>query len=68
MLRYLVTVALVLAMLAGWVAVQRLARRFARRHPEFGEFKEDGGECCGACLGEACDRKDSNNNPPGRES
>jgi len=51
-LDYLVASALIFALLGGWVAVQGLARRLARRRPDLGPAKEEGGGCdhgCGAC-------------------
>jgi threonine/homoserine/homoserine lactone efflux protein len=48
MVRYLMAVVLVFAVLAGWIAVQHAARRFAARHPEFGRVR-DGAGGCGAC-------------------
>lgn len=52
-----------LAMLALWLGVQALARRTARRHPEYGPFREAGGGCgggkgCGSCPSpdQHCDR------------
>lgn len=43
---YLVTIGLLLLMLLGWVVVERLAHRFAHRHPEFGPARKLG---CGGC-------------------
>ena len=37
MLDYLFAPLIILAVLLGWIQVQALARRFAARHPEFGE-------------------------------
>ena len=48
---YLVTISLLLAMLLGWLAVERLAQHFARRHPEFGPARKLG---CGGC-GKHCE-------------
>jgi hypothetical protein len=45
---YLVTIGLLLILLLGWVAVQRVYQVFARRHPELGPFRDDGAGC-GAC-------------------
>lgn len=56
-MRYVVAILSMLALLAAWVAVQSIARRFARRHPEFGEYREERGGCCGACSGSSCSRK-----------
>jgi hypothetical protein len=53
MLKYLVTIGLIFALLAGGILVQALYRRFARRHPELGPFREDKG--CGSCsAGSGC--------------
>lgn len=46
---YLTAMAAILALLMGWIAVQHLARTFARRHPEFGPFREEGGCGSGSC-------------------
>jgi hypothetical protein len=43
---YLITIGLVLAMMVGWVIVERLAHLFAHRHPEFGPPRKLG---CGGC-------------------
>jgi len=50
---YLVTIGLLLVILLGWVAVQRVYKLFARRHPELGPFRDDGAGC-GACGGGGC--------------
>ncbi|MDD3530814.1 MAG: chemotaxis protein [Gallionellaceae bacterium] len=57
---YLVTIGLILLLLLGWIVVQRVYRLFARRHPELGPFRAEGGGCgcCSqgdACGGGACD-------------
>lgn len=53
MLRYLVAIGLIFAILAGGIAVQGLYRRFARRHPELGPFREE--KNCGSCTaGSGC--------------
>jgi hypothetical protein len=53
MLKYLVTIGLIFALLAGGILVQALYRHFARRHPELGPFREDKG--CGSCsAGSGC--------------
>lgn len=45
---YLTTVLIVLALLAGWLLMRVVARRFAERHPEFGALREEGEGCgCG---------------------
>ena len=53
----LVMVAL-FALLAGWVAVQALARRYANRHPETGPYREAGcSHGCGSCAERCSDAK-----------
>ena len=48
---YFITVLIILGLMAGWIAVQQMARAFARRHPEFGPAREEGGGCGGLfCL------------------
>ena len=54
MSRYLVAIGLILALMLGGLAVERLYRRFARRHPELGPFRQEGGGCSGNCGGGAC--------------
>jgi uncharacterized membrane protein len=45
---YLQTVLIVLALLAGWLMVRAIVRRYAARHPEFGAVREEGEGCgCG---------------------
>jgi hypothetical protein len=46
---YILAMAIVFAMFAGWVFVQHLARGFAARHPEFGPAREEGGGCGSSC-------------------
>ena len=48
MLDYLIACGVIMAMLVGWIAVQQMARGFARRHPEFGPYQEKRG-CGGHC-------------------
>ncbi len=50
---YLVTIGLLLALVMAGVAVDGIYRRFARRHPELGPFRKEGGGC-GACSGGHC--------------
>lgn len=59
MTQYLVTVALVFAILAVGIAVDRAYRRFARRNPGLGPFR-DGDHACGSCAQRpACDERRS---------
>lgn len=51
LLKYALTILIILALLAGWIAVQHLSRKFADRHPEFGPAREEGSGCGGLfCL------------------
>ena len=53
MATYLVAIGLIFALRAGGILVQGLYRRFARRHPELGPFREEKG--CGSCsAGSGC--------------
>jgi hypothetical protein len=53
MMTYLVTVGLIFALLAGGIAVERLYRGFAARHPQLGPFRDTGK--CGCCAaGSGC--------------
>ena len=58
MLKVLTAGGIIFAVLFGWIAVQQLAREFARRHPPWGPYREKvgcGGECsCG--KGGSCKR------------
>jgi threonine/homoserine/homoserine lactone efflux protein len=47
---YLLAMIVIFAVLAGWIGVQNLSRRFAARHPEFGPYVEKVSGC-GACSG-----------------
>ena len=61
MLKALLAGAIIFAVMAGWIAVQNLARRFARRHPEWGPYREKVG-CGGNCScgnGGSCQRRES---------
>ena len=37
---YLQAIAVIFLLFVGWIAIQQFARRFARRHPEFGPAKK----------------------------
>jgi len=47
---YLIAMGGILLVLLGWVGAQRLSREFARRHPEFGAAREEGGGCGSGCT------------------
>ncbi|HEY9147456.1 MAG TPA: chemotaxis protein [Gammaproteobacteria bacterium] len=60
LLKIAITVALIMLLMLGWVSVQRLARLFAARHPQFGPAREEGGGCgksCGCHGGGSCQRQ-----------
>lgn len=58
---YLSAILCIFAVFAGWVGVQHLARAFARRHPEFGPVRDEGGcgSCCGCANRHTCPTSDS---------
>ena len=45
--RYLVAMVFMFSVLFIWLIVQRLSRKFASEHPEFGPAREEGGGCGG---------------------
>lgn len=53
MLSYVITIALLLIMLCGWLWLRRMAREFALAHPEFGAHREEG-HGCGGCPEGGC--------------
>ncbi|KXX65647.1 hypothetical protein [Marichromatium gracile] len=49
MARLLLVPVIIFVVLAGWVGVQQLYARFARRHPQLGPYRPEGGGCsCGS--------------------
>jgi len=46
---YIVAMLVIPCLLFGWLAVQFLAREFARRHPQFGPVNEEGEGCGAGC-------------------
>ena len=48
-LKMVIAIAAILGLLLGWMAVQQLARLFAKRHPEFGRAREEGMGCGTSC-------------------
>jgi hypothetical protein len=59
MLSWLLTMALIFALLIAGIGVDRLYRRFAARHPQLGPFRKGHGGCGGCaddCDGGACGR------------
>jgi len=61
MMSYVVAIVLLLAILAGWLWLQKMARDFARAHPEFGPLRELGSGCCGKCGKDQCDKTSKEN-------
>jgi|GEM_PF-347843 len=60
MARSLMSAAVVFVLFGGWMLIQQAGRRFAQRHPEFGRFREEGGECgktCGCANWKTCAMK-----------
>jgi len=43
------SIGIIFGAFAFWVLIQESARRFARRHPEFGPAREEGGDCGISC-------------------
>lgn len=48
----IVTIIVLLALMTGWILVQRAARRLAEQHPEAGPLRLVGGGCGGHSHGE----------------
>ena len=46
-LRYILAMSFMLAVLLLWFMVQKLSRKVAAQHPEFGSAREEGGGCGG---------------------
>ncbi len=53
-LKTLVVIAVLMAVLLGWISVQRAYRRFACRHPEAGPFREEGRGCVSCAKAAEC--------------
>jgi hypothetical protein len=51
---YLVTIGLILLIMLAGIAVERVYKDFARRHPELGPYRQENGGCGGHCGGGAC--------------
>ncbi|MDH3354196.1 MAG: hypothetical protein OEL79_03140 [Chromatiales bacterium] len=56
LLKMVITTALILTLLLGWLVIQHLARIFAKRHPELGPAREEGQGCGSSC---GCQNKGS---------
>lgn len=62
MTTYLATIGLIFLLLLAWVVVQQFARLFARRHPQFGAYRERG-SCGGGGCGHCDDACESDGSP-----
>ncbi len=59
MWQYLVAMLAVPVLLIGWLLVQKITRKYAESHPEYGPYREEGGGCgktCG-CKNNHCENK-----------
>ena len=60
MVRVLLATLVIFGVLAGWVWVQQAYAAFARRNPDLGPFRQEGGACgsgnC-ACSGGHCTKR-----------
>lgn len=54
---YLLTIGLIFALLLAGIAVDRLYRRFAARHPQLGPFRKNDGSC--GCCASKCGSEDA---------
>jgi len=55
--KYLVAMSLIFVALLFWIFVQKLSKKIAAQHPEFGPAREEGGGCgSGSCN---CSNKES---------
>lgn len=56
MVKVVVAAVVIFGVMVGWLYVQDLYRRFARRHPELGPFRQEGQGCGGncSCSGGSC--------------
>ena len=50
MVDFIIAMSAILLLLGGWILVQQKSRDFARRHPEFGPAREEGGGCGTSCM------------------
>jgi hypothetical protein len=56
-MNYLISIVLVMILLLAWCSVQAWSRCYARRHPEFGPAREEGGGCGVSCRCKDDDEK-----------
>ena len=59
MVNFLIASTVILAVLLGWLWVQRRYRQFAADNPQLGPFRDERGGCGGcSCHGGSCQAKD----------
>ena len=63
MATYLAAIGLIFAILMGGILVQRLYRRFARRHPALGPFRDEENGCGTCPAGSGCSSTSCSTNP-----
>jgi hypothetical protein len=57
---YLIAMTVIPVLMAAWLFVQWVSRKFAEAHPEFGPPREEGGGCgksCSCSGGSSCTNK-----------
>jgi len=60
MLPYVIAPLVILAIALAWIGVQYITRRYARRHPEFGPWREPRGCGLGCTCDEPCEERKKN--------
>ncbi len=63
MVKFLIATTIIFFVLVGWLYVEDLYRRFSRRHPELGPYRQDGGGCgdgCCSCSNGSCSNTSRN--------
>jgi hypothetical protein len=58
LLQTMAAFAVLMAVLLGWIGVQRAYRSFACRYPEAGPYRQEHQGCAGCAKAEACDTAD----------
>ncbi len=57
MIRFLIATTLIFAIALAWIGVQYVTRWYARRHPEFGPWREPRGCGLGCTCDEPCEER-----------
>ncbi len=58
--KLVISIAVIFVLMWLWVKFQDAGRKFAKDHPEFGRYREEGGECgktCGCANWKHCVKK-----------